>query len=86
MGRGSLVLVVHQGEAVLGRVRQGTPLVGPGREAHLDRLDREQKADLVGNHHRMGSRMQVEVGSPHPVARRVDCGSPHTLEGSLTLT
>lgn len=84
MGRGSLVLAVHQGEAVLGRVRQGIPLAGPDREAHLDRLDREQKAGLVGNHHRMGSRMQVEVGSPRPVACKAD--RPRTLGGSLTWT
>lgn len=86
VGRGSPIPEVLQVAAVLGTERQDTPLVGPGREGHLGRLDRERKADPAEDRHRRGSHKKVEAGSRHPEVGTSDHGSCRTLEGSLTWT
>lgn len=68
-GRDTLVLD-HQGEAGLGRSQWGTLQADRGMEDHGDQRGKGQKAGLVGDFHRPGSRMQEEGGSHHLGGRR----------------
>ena len=40
----------HRGEAVLGTVREDSPLADPCTEGHLDQGGREQRAGLAEDH------------------------------------
>lgn len=83
---GRRLLEARQGEAVLGKVQEDTPLAGLGTEGYLNQPGKGQKADLAGDHRRRGSRMEVVLGSPHPEVGTVGHATRCTLGGILTWT